>query len=293
MKFKEVTTHSALCLSAFFTLWLCGPAFNDAKAATDYQLVWSDEFNYTGAPDPAKWDYERGFVRNYEWQWYQEDNAVCRDGLLTITACEEHKPCPSYSEGAHNWRNNRPNIDWTSSCLITKGRKTFRFGRIEVRARIPVAPGAWPAIWFIGTADQGRWPGCGEIDLMEFYHIAGQPMLLANACWAGDKAESEVWQDTKRPLSHFSNPYWAEEFHTWRMDWDEQSLRLYVDDELLNEVPLSKTVNGKAGNYENPFLQPVYLLINLALRGEPKVWDTHALPMRLEVDYVRIYEAKH
>lgn len=87
------------------------------------------------------------------------------------------------------------------------------------------------------------------------------------------------------------DPQWALQFHTWRMDWDEQSIRLFLDDELLNEIPLATTVNGSIGNHANPFTEPQYILLNLALGGDNGgPIDDSALPMRYEIDYVRLYE---
>jgi beta-glucanase (GH16 family) len=111
--------------------------------------------------------------------------------------------------------------------------------------------------------------------------------------WGNDRRYEAVWRSRKVPFAHFTgrDGGWAQRFHVWRMDWDEQALRLYLDDELLNEVPLSETVNGKIGKGTNPFLQPHYVLLNLALGGlnGGKI-DDNSLPMRYEIDYVRIYQ---
>ena len=99
----------------------------------------------------------------------------------------------------------------------------------------------------------------------------------------------------RTPYEHFleKDPYWNEKFHIWRMDWDEAYLRIYLDDELLNEVDLSKTINGSIGHYSNPMHNPHYILLNLAIGGinggEPV---KEAFPMRYEIDYVRVYQRK-
>jgi beta-glucanase (GH16 family) len=111
--------------------------------------------------------------------------------------------------------------------------------------------------------------------------------------WGNDQHYSAVWNSGKVPFSHFTHrdPEWALRFHVWRMDWDETSIRLYLDDELLNEVPLSATVNGSVGRGTNPFTRPQYILLNLALGGNNGgPIDDAALPMRYEIDYVRVYQ---
>ena len=173
--------------------------------------------------------------------------------------------------------------------MKTRGLYSFLYGRVEVRARIPVCLGAWPAIWLLG--DRGGWPACGEIDMMEYYQYKGRPTVLANACWAGET--DTQWDSSYTPLTHFTDrdPAWAERFHIWRMDWDENTIRLYLDNELLNEIDLSLTINGKLrGTGINPFHHPQYLLLNLALDTRVRQYNLADFPMRYEIDYVRVYQ---
>ncbi len=243
----------------------------------EWELVWSDEFDYDGAPDSTAWNFEHGYIRNHEAQWYQKDNAVCRDGVLVIEGKKTDDPQKPY----------------TSSSLTTLKKKEFKYGRFEVRAKIPVGGGAWPAIWLHGTGLQ--WPSCGEIDMMECYPVNGEPHLLANACWGTDKQLVPKWDMVRLPLSHFTekDPDWKEKFHVWRMDWDEKEIKLYVDDELLNEVKLSETVNGSFGRHINPFTRPLYIIVNLAMGGDAGgEIDDSMLPFVYEIDYVRVYQKK-
>lgn len=255
------------------------------------KLVWSDELNDTGKPDPSKWGFENGFVRNKEDQWYQPDNAYCRNGVLVIEARKEQKVNPRYKADSKDWREERRQAEYTSSSINTAGKKEFLYGCFEVRARIPVAGGAWPAIWTLGR--EMPWPSNGEIDIMEYYRIGGIPHILANAAWGNDTPDDAIWNSKKIPFSHFlaKDKAWANAFHIWRMDWSKEYIRLYQDDELLNEIPLSKTINGKIGNHTNPFHQPHYFLLNLAIGGinggEP---EPEAFPMKYEIDYVRVYQ---
>jgi beta-glucanase (GH16 family) len=256
-------------------------SFAKAQDSSTYTLVWSDEFNNNGVPDTSNWTYERGFVRNEEAQWYQPENAYCKGGYLIIEARKEQKTNPNYVAGSNDWRKNRPQINYTSACLITKDLHQWQYGRFEMRARIDVSNGMWPAWWTLGISKP--WPANGEIDIMEYY----RGKLLANiACLdSNDKAE---WFGNTKPV----DTVWAAQFHVWRMDWDEDYVALYVDDSLMNKVTLDKLVN-KDGSSFNPFKQPHYMLLNLAIGGtnggDP---SSTSFPKKFEVDYVRVYQKK-
>ncbi|WP_370457778.1 family 16 glycosylhydrolase [Dysgonomonas sp. 216] len=258
-----------------------------------YNLVWSEEFNYAGQPDTLFWNHEHGFVRNEEFQWYQPANAVCGEGVLTIHGRKEQIKNPLYrSDLGSNWRN-REYANYTASSIKTDGKKEFLYGRFEVRARIPVADGAWPAIWTLGSSME--WPSNGEIDIMEYYRIDNIPHILANAAWGTERRYNAKWNSKAIPFSHFleKDARWADKFHVWRMDWDEEAICLYLDDELLNEIPLSETQNGSLGDFRNPFKQSHYILLNLAIGGmHGGIPDDSAFPVKYEVDYVRVYQKK-
>lgn len=257
----------------------------------DWQMVWHDEFEGSGPLNTDIWEAERGFVRNEEYQWYQQKNAYRQDGVLVLEGRLDSIPNPRYREGSNRWQENRPYAKYSSASVNTRRSYSFLYGRMEVRARIPAVIGSWPAIWLLGT--KGEWPSNGEIDVMEYYHVNGKPHILANAAWGNDKRYSAVWNSKKVPYRHFLelDPYWGEKYHVWLMDWTPEYIRIYLDGELLNDIDLSKTINGKIGNRENPFHAPQYILLDLAIGGinggEP-VAD--AFPMRYEVDYVRVYQ---
>ena len=266
-----------------------------ALAQQDYRLVWSDEFDVEGKPS-QEWSFEQGFVRNEELQWYQSQNAYVKDGCLVIEGRQERFRNPYYLEGDRDWRRNREFVNYTSSCLTTRLSQQFMYGRVEVRAKIPTASGSWPAIWLLGN--KWEWPQNGEIDMMEYYIKDGRPSILANACWSSDKRWTAVWDSAVIPFTHFTDkdPAWADKFHIWRMDWNPRYIRLYLDDELLNEIDLSKTFNqGYAGNTENPFRNSVpgfgfYLLLNLAIGSNGGTPDDAQFPLRYYIDYVRVYQ---
>lgn len=259
-------------------------------SAQEYSLIWSDEFNEDGVPNKAYWNYEEGFVRNKELQWYQRDNAYCKDGLLIIEGRREKRPNPLYKEGSESWRKEREHIEYTSSSINTSGKVEFMYGRVEVRARIPVESGSWPAIWTLGN--DMEWPSGGEIDIMEYYKINDEPHILANAAWGTNTRFVAKWNTKAIPLTYFTerDEDWGKYFHTWRMDWDEYSIKLYLDDELLNEIHLNETINDVLGKHKNPFKQPHYLLLNLAIGSNGGTPDTDAFPMKYEIDYVRLYK---
>jgi beta-glucanase (GH16 family) len=248
-----------------------------------YELVWADEFDRDGAPDPKKWTHELGFVRNRELQWYRPENARVAGGFLVIEARRERVANPGFKAGSSDWRN-REFAEYTSSSLMTKGLHTWRYGRFEMRGRIDTSPGMWPAFWTLGAS--GPWPHNGEIDIMEYY----RGILLANVAWGGAKGSGAIWADTRKPLESFNDPEWSRAFHVWRMDWDERAIVLSVDGQQLNEVALTRTVN-EDGTGTNPFHSPHYLLLNLAIGGtqggDP---SKTTFPRRFEVDYVRVYQ---
>ncbi len=252
-------------------------------AADGYRLVWADEFSDDGSPNPKNWRCEHGFVRNEELQWYQPENAHCEGGLLVIEARREQPANPKYDAESPQWNRRRPQADYTSASLMTRGRHEWLYGRFVMRGRIDTRAGLWPAFWTLGSAR--GWPGCGEIDVMEYY----RDKLLANAAWQGGGGKT-AWDSVDRPLASFGGKEWSGEFHEWRMDWDEQQIKLYVDDELVNEIDVEAAVNAARRN-THPFREPHYLILNLAIGGtqggDPAGTD---FPAKFEVDFVRVYQ---
>lgn len=277
-------TISALTSASGSTPVAQHPSAGDPPAYPGYALVWADEFNRNGVPDPTKWTYERGFVRNRELQWYQPENARSADGLLIIEARRERVANPGFQPGSADWKRNREFAEYTSASLITRGLGSWRYGRFEMRGRIDTRPGMWPAFWTLGVT--GPWPHNGEIDIMEYY----RGVLLANAAWGGAKPFEPIWDDSRKPIASFSDPAWASSFHVWRMDWDERAIVLSVDGLPLNDVDLTRTVN-QDGTGRNPFKEPHYLLLNLAIGGTQGGDPSNTpFPARCEIDYVRVYQ---
>ena len=253
------------------------------EQADDYVLVWADEFDQGSRPDTTNWGYESGFVRNEENQWYQTDNARIEDGYLIIEGRRESRPNPTYESDSDNWRTSRANIAYTSSSINTRGKQAWQYGRFEMRGKIPVGEGYWPAWWTLGV--EGPWPANGEIDIMEYY--GGK--ILANVASRGEDGNAK-WSSVTVPVDSLGGKDWADAFHVWRMDWTEEYIELFVDDSLLNRTVINKMRN--AGEYDfEPFQQPHYMLLNLALGGRNGgPLDDTPLPAAYVVDYVRVYQ---
>lgn len=250
-----------------------------------YHLVWHDEFNRNGPPDPANWNYERGFVRNRELQWYQPQNAYCTNGLLVIEARRVHLPNPLFaSTDRPDWRRNRPWIEYTSASLTSRRLQEFQYGKIEMRARIDTRLGSWPAFWTLGATRNVGWPACGEVDIMEFY----TGTVLANFGY-GLFGRTE-WSARKQPVAELGGNDWSKKFHIWTMEWDDQKIDLRLDGQIMNHLDLAAADNADGGN---PFHRPVYLILNQAIGGDsggdPSKTD---FPIRFEVDWVRVYQRK-
>jgi beta-glucanase (GH16 family) len=265
------------------------PDFNSPPDIRGMTLVWNDEFNVDGKPDTACWRYETGFVRNQELQWYQKENAKCTGGVLLIEGRQDKVKNPQFISGSRDWRSSREFAEYTSASIQTSGFKQWQFGHFEIRARIDTAHGAWPAIWTLGIDKE--WPSNGEIDIMEFYRVKDVPTILANFAWGTEKRYTGKWDDLKKPLADFSlnDADWTKKFHIWTMDWTSDSISLYLDDILLNSVNLSETINPDGFN---PFLQPHYFLLNLAIGGNGGTPADASFPIKYEIDYVRIYQEK-
>ena len=253
--------------------------------AGGYKLVWADEFDEDGAPNPKNWVFEKGFVRNEENQWYQEDNAVCKGGKLYITAREDIKRSPAYVKGSTAWDETKF-IEYTSSSLMTKGLHSWTMGRFVMKAKIPYGEGMWPAYWAVG--DKGEWPSSGEIDIMEYY----RNKILANVAWGTAERWKAKWDGVSVATEDLGGDSWLDEYHVWRMDWDTESIRLYVDDRLMNVTKLADTFNANAAwGPKNPFHHPQYIIVNLALGGtNGGDVEKARLPAQYVIDYIRVYQ---
>ncbi len=237
-----------------------------------WQLVWTDEFEYEGLPDPDRWDYDVGYIANNEKQYYTRErleNARIEDGKLVIEAHRETL------EG----------FDYTSARMVTRGKAHWTYGRFEVRARVPNGTGTWPAIWTLGTnISEVGWPRCGEIDIME--HVGFEPKLIHGNIHT--RAYNHTRRTNKGDKIELEKPW--EDFHVYAIEWFPDRIDFFVDG--LKYFSFSKEADSED---VWPFDKPQYLLINLAIGGS---WggrrgiDDSLFPHQFVVDYVRVYEQK-
>ncbi len=263
-------------INLIFVLAICA----QPTSADSWKLVWSDEFDVDGRPDPAKWGYEQGFVRNQEMQYYTKDrpeNARVENGMLIIEGRKEQFKNPDYDSDAEGWQKQREYAQYTAASLVTWDTATWRYGRVEVRAKLPEGKGAWPAIWMLG---EGKgWPEGGEIDIMEW--LGREPNVVhATVHYAEDGKHTMTGDRIK-----FEAP--NADFHIYAIEWNAQRIDFFFDDTRYFSFSIDEAGEGP----DNPFRQPFYLLINLALGGS---WggeiDPDLTSWQYLIDYVRVYE---
>ncbi|MFA5326349.1 MAG: family 16 glycosylhydrolase [Prolixibacteraceae bacterium] len=244
------------------------------KNVQGWNLVWSDEFNYTGLPDSAKWNYDtRG--NSYGWgnneaEWYtvaRKENTWVGDGTLKIIARNEPTSGKKYSSGR----------------LTTKGKGDWKYGKVEVRAKLPSGNGTWPAIWMLSSDNKyGGWPESGEIDIME--QVGSNPDTVLSTVHTGKYNHIKKTQRGKR----MGLPTATTDFHVYTLEWEENELRSFVDGKLYFTFD-----NEKTGFEAWPFDQPFHVILNLAigggLGGQHGI-DNSLFPHTLEIDYVRVYQ---
>ena len=245
------------------------PGASPPPVPAGFRLVFSDEFETPGALDATRWGYEIGYVRNDEKQYYTSrlENVRAEGGMLVIEGRKE-----SYQ-----------GYGYTSASVNTLGRFALRYGRVEVRAKLPSGRGTWPAIWMLGTnIARAGWPACGEIDIME--NVGFDPLRVHASVHTAAYNHTIGTQKTASTLV----PDPAADFHVYAMEWYPDRIEAFVDGARYFTFR-----NEGAGSRGWPFDEPQYLLINLALGG---AWggqqglDDSRFPHRYLVDYVRIYQ---
>jgi beta-glucanase (GH16 family) len=250
------------------------PSTPSTPAVTDTvkKLVWSDEFDKGTRPDTTKWAYNIGTGSNgwgnNEAEYYTSDstNARIENGNLIIEARKENKGGKSY----------------TSARLLTQGKASWTYGRIEVRAKLPKGVGTWPAIWMLGdNINTVGWPACGEIDIME--HV-GKVQDEIN--WSTHSKLNNWTLGTQRTNKATIDGV-STAFHVYKLEWSKDYIQFFVDDKLYYTSPNE----GKGSDYY-PFVAPQFLLLNFAIGGNMggNTIDDSIFPCRMEVDYVRVYQ---
>ncbi len=246
------------------------------ELSEQWALVWSDEFD-GGTIDRAKWmnDVNANGGGNNELQFYTDEASNSRvvDGSLIIEATRE-----SYG-GLDGSR------DYTSAKLTTKFRGAWKYGRIEVRARLPIGQGIWPAIWMLPQDDvYGTWASSGEIDIVEV--IGQEPSTVHSTIhfggsWPQNQSNGKAYELESGTV--------ADAFHTYSIEWSEGNIQWFIDGEKYHEV---SEWNSSGGPFPAPFDQSFYLILNVAVGGNwPGSPNTATMfPARMEVDYVRVYQ---
>lgn len=258
--------------------------FPFSAPAEEWKLAWAEEFEKPGAPESEIWGYEEGFVRNKELQYYTKDhrkNARVENGNLVLEGHHEKFPNPQFTPGSKNWITSRKEAEFTAASIITKDRKSFRYGKIEVRAKLPSGKGCWPAIWMLGT-DRKGWPSCGEIDIMEF--VTSEPGIVHGTLHFVEPSSGGHGRtrgiNTKSDMLH-------SEFHVYGIEWNAQTITFFFDGKPYGSADLNVAGAGP----ENPFRKPFYLLVNLAIGGS---WggeaDPSAYPQQFLIDWIRVWE---
>ncbi len=253
----------------------------DAPASYgDYDLVWSEEFDYEGLPSDDVWVYEEGYMRNNEQQDYKVANTKysrVEDGRLIIEAFED----------AHTGEKNGTVYEFThsSASVTTKGKVGFQYGRLDVSARIPRGRGIWPAIW-MRPVDNLFGGVYAELDIMEY--VWGDN-LNHDMIWATvHNQDSRDGKESQQRTNTIASPSLDTEFHTYSVVWTETCVDFLFDDEPVLSFPKQNST------YEHwPFDQPFFLILNVAVGGSwGGEWgiDNSIFPARMEVDYVRYYK---
>lgn len=252
-----------------------------ASSQTPWQLVWSDEFNYTGLPDPAKWGYDVGAHGwgNNELQNYTErrqENARVENGVLVIEARRDGDKSHPY----------------TSARLVSKGKGDWTYGRFEVRAKLPSGRGTWPAIWMLASKRNygtGYWPDNGEIDIME--HVGYDPDVIHASAHTKAYHHSINTQKTGKTKVETARSG----FNIYAVEWTPEEIRWYINGQQYFRFANERVSNPAADYKEWPFDKPFHLLLNLAVGGNwggAKGVDDSIWPQRMEVDYIRVYQQR-
>ncbi len=242
-----------------------------------WDLIWQDEFEGASV-DTSKWQFQSGDGTevglppgwgNNELQWYRKDNAAVEDGRLIITARQE----------------THQGLDYTSARLRTMEKGDWKYGRFEIRAKLPAGQGLWPAIWMLPTDwIYGGWAASGEIDIMEMR--GHEPAKVYGTLHYGGE-----WPDNVHTGTSYLLPkgVFSAEFHVFRLDWQEGEIRWYVDGQ---HYQTQTEWYSEGYPFPAPFDQTFHMLLNVAVGGNwPGPPDsTTTFPQTMEVDYVRVYK---
>ncbi len=248
--------------------------YTSPDAYPGYNLVWADEFD-AATLNTANWTYEMGDGcpgncgwGNNELQYYREDNTSIVNGNLVITAKKQNF-------GTRNY---------TSSRLVTKGKKQFKFGRIDIRAALPEGQGLWPALWMLGSnIDAVSWPACGEIDIME---LSGNlPNRVVGTVHYGADVSQHQYKSMSKYLTGTDN--FQDEFHVFSINWEADLIEFLVDDVVFHTITPA-SLNGAPYPFNKNFFFVFNVAVGGTFPGNPD--NTTAFPQHMIVDYVRVFQ---
>jgi len=238
-----------------------------------YQMVWSDEFDHAGLPDSTKWNYDVGGNGwgNNELEYYTSkrmENARVENGNLVIEARKE------------SWQG----MNYTSARLLTKGKMSWQYGKIETRAKLPRGRGTWPAIWMLGDTNPLKWPDDGEVDIME--HVGFDQGIIHGSVHC--KKYNWVIGNGKTATTPVMDC--SDSFHVYTVEWDINTLKISVDSNSYFSFS-----NERSGYDAWPFDNKLFMILNIAVGGNwggQKGVDDSIWPQQMLIDYVRVYQRK-
>ncbi|HFA47720.1 MAG TPA: glycosyl hydrolase family protein [Bacteroidetes bacterium] len=246
------------------------PGYATPMEYEGWNLFWSDEFGGNEL-DLNNWiQADRGNWFNNELQYYSPNNTEVGNGIMTITAKPEIID----------------NHNYTSSRMWSHHKIFFKYGRIDIRAKLPYSQGLWPALWMMGeNRDTVGWPQCGEIDIMELR--GNTPNTVSSTVHFKNQGGDHYNPPAKR--YELNSGDFSDEFHVFSMIWDEHKIEFLVDDNLYNSISHTSIYYY---NNDNPFLKNFYVLMNVAVGGnfggDPDA--TTVWPQTMKVDYVRVFQ---
>ncbi len=248
--------------------------------------AWGDEFNGKKLNE-KKWAYELGVIRNHgASQTYTKSCVRLKDGKLQLFSRAKETRNTNYKRNSQHWFEQIRTQPYASGSVTTRGVKHFELpGRLEFRAKVPKAKGAWPAIWTMHVNQYG-WPANGEIDILE--HISQEP----NTCYSIFRWGANGTNQEHKVVRTTHLPDYSQNFHTYILEWDEDTMRILIDD---NEVGRIDMAAANYPNGDNPLKTPCYIIMNTAIGG-PGTWpeppNPADYPVVFEIDYVRYYTKK-
>lgn len=251
-------------------------------ASSEWTLVWADEFDTPGAPDPTRWAYYTGFTKTNSPVYYtsRADNVRVEEGCLILEARHETFRNPEYRPKGTRPRQKIESFPYTSGRVQTLGRAAWKHGRMVIRVRLSQAQGSHAAIWTMGeNYPQLNWPRCGEIDILEY--LGRMPEIAWQVVHYGDESGKDVSHENRAQVPALADG----RFHEIAIEWDAEKIRWLVD----GARTWTFATDAATTSHGNPYQLPHFLILNLSLGGWGQEPDPADYPARMVVDYVRIY----